>query len=101
MIRYKETTDRETQGHIHRQMFRRILLVAVERLTPEQRLGIEAYLAACKMARFRRRGRTDDEILVDALSRYLPESAPLGALNRELKKKRTPYHANASRYSSP
>jgi hypothetical protein len=74
------------QGHIHRQIFRRILLVAVERLTPEQRLGVEAYLGACKTTRSRRHGRSDDEILIDALLRYLPESAPLRALNRKSRK---------------
>jgi hypothetical protein len=38
----------ETQVQIHRKMFRRILLVAVERLTPTQRRGVESgfYLVA-------------------------------------------------------
>jgi hypothetical protein len=66
----------ETQVQIHRKMLRRILLVAVERLTSTQRRGIEAYLGACKLSRSKRGGRTDDELLVYALSMYLPDSAP-------------------------
>ena len=77
----------ETEGQIHKQMLRRILLVAVERLTPNQRKGVEAYLGACKLSRRKRNGRTDDELLVNALSMYLPDSAPLRALNRDLKAK--------------
>ena len=73
---------RETQVQIHRKMLRRILLVAVERLTSTQRRGVEAYLGACKLSRSKRGGRTDDELLVYALSMYLPDSAPLRALNR-------------------
>lgn len=77
----------ETQVRIHRKMLRRILLVAVERLTSTQRRGVEAYLGACKLSRSKRGGRTDDELLVYALSMYLPDSAPLRALNRDLKAK--------------
>jgi predicted GNAT family N-acyltransferase len=75
----------QTQIQIHRKILRRILLVAVERLTPTQRRGVESYLGACKLARSKRCERTDDELLVKALSLYLPDSPPLRALNRNLK----------------
>ena len=74
----------ETEVQIHRKMLRRILLVSVERLTPMQRRGVEAYLGTCKLSRSKRSGRTDDELLVEALSMYLPDSFPLRALNRDL-----------------
>ena len=80
-----DTSD--TQVQIHRKMLRRILLVAIERLTATQRRGVEAYLGACKLSRSKRGGKTDDELLVNALSMYLPESALLRALNRDLKAK--------------
>lgn len=72
----------QTQIQIHRKMLRRILLVAVERLTPTQRRGVESYLGACRLSRSK---GTDDELLVKALSIYLPDSQPLRALNRNLK----------------
>ena len=75
----------ETEVQIHRKMLRRILLVSVERLTPMQRRGVEAYLGTCKLSPSKRSGRTDDELLVEALSMYLPHSLPLRALNRDLK----------------
>jgi hypothetical protein len=66
-------------------MLRRILLVSIGRLTSAQRLGVEAYLRACKRSK---RGKTGDEILVDVLAMYLPKFPPLRALNQKFKAKR-------------